>query len=189
MTVFAEDLLQDLGGREHYTTPAIDIGVTTAPYYTDKSAAIANEGAELYGGHPTHVHLLGFDTITRFFAAKYYPNFSPPFSALNPFFDGGHRLRVTLRPSEEYGTVESQKAFITQLANGDMEADGGKKEWAGQIDIVEAGEGVGVSSTRVRKAAKALDWKEVSELCTDGVAKAIQEEAVYEDDARGSKMA
>lgn len=196
MTIFAEDLLQDLHTnirtQEHkpdYTIPSMDIGVTTAPYYTDKSAAILTEGKDVYPESPVHVHLLGFDTLTRFFAAKYYPDFKPPFSALNPFFEAGHRLRVTLRPSEEYGSVESQKAFVAQLANGEMEKDGGKREWAQQIDVVEAGEGVGVSSTRVRKAAKQADWEEVDSLCTPGIGKAVREEAVYAGDDRGSKMA
>lgn len=190
MTIFAQDLLDDLKGKDQHSVPSIDIGLTNAPYYTDKSAAIEREGASIYPDQPVHVHLMGFDTITRFFAAKYYPEYHPPFSALAPFFDNGHRLRVTLRPSEEYGTVESQKAFIAQLANGDMEADGGKKEWAKQIDTVELGEEAdGVSSTRVRKAAKASDWEEVRKLCTEGVATAVREESVYESDDRGSKMA
>ncbi|KAF1347855.1 hypothetical protein BDV97DRAFT_400062 [Delphinella strobiligena] len=192
MTIFAEDLLEDLKGKEQgqHSVPCIDIGLTNAPYYTDKSAAIEREGAAVYPDRPVHVHLMGFDTITRFFAAKYYPNHDPPFSALAPFFDAGHRLRVTLRPSQEYGTVESQKAFIARLANGEMEADGGKKGWAEQIDTVELGEEAeGVSSTKVRKAAKAFDWEEVRKLCTEGVATAVREERVYESDDRGSKMA
>ena len=192
MTIFAEDLLRDLqsvANKDDYVLPAVDIGLTTAPYYTDKSLAISKEGAEHYPDSPKHVHLLGFDTITRFFAAKYYPNFNPPFSALNPYFDEGHRLRVTLRPSDEYGTVESQQEFVDSLARGDMESDGGKREWASQIEVVHAEEGDGVSSTRVRKAAKQQDWNEVQQLCTEGVAKAVKENTIYESDDRGAKMA
>ncbi|GAB7355052.1 hypothetical protein MBLNU459_g5649t1 [Dothideomycetes sp. NU459] len=189
MAVFAEDLLRDLRSAKGQEMPVVDIGVTTAPYYTDKTAAITREAADVYPDEPTHVHLLGFDTLTRIFAAKYYPKFSPPFSALNPYFDNGHKLRVTLRPSDEYGTVESQKEFIAKLGDGELETDGGKRKWAAQIEMVEAGEGVGVSSTRVRKAAKEQDWEEVQKLCTEGVSRAIREEAVYETDDRGSKMA
>jgi nicotinamide-nucleotide adenylyltransferase len=192
MTIFAEDLLkhlQTVANHQDYVLPTVDIGLTTAPYYTDKSLAISKEGAEHYPDSPKHVHLLGFDTITRFFAAKYYPNFNPPFSALNPYFDGGHRLRVTLRPSDEYGTVASQQEFIDSLARGDMESDGGKREWASQIEVVHAEEGVGVSSTRIRKAAKQQDWNEVQKLCTEGVAKAVRENSIYESDDGGAKMA
>lgn len=191
MTLFAEDLIAHLKsiGSPTYTIPAVDIGLTTAPYYTDKSAAISSEGVTTYPEKPLHVHLLGFDTITRIFAAKYYKDFDPPFSALDPFFDAGHGLRVTLRPSDEYGTVEDQRAFVKRLEEGDMEKDGGKKQWARQIEMVEAGEGVGVSSTRVRKAAKAEKWEEVNELCIEGIAKAIRENSIYGTDDRGSKMA
>ncbi|KAG9677280.1 Nucleotidylyl transferase, partial [Aureobasidium melanogenum] len=191
MTIFAEDLLKDLqsaANHKDYVLPTVDIALTTAPYYTDKSLAISKEGSEHYPDSPKHVHLLGFDTITRFFAAKYYPNFSPPLSALNPYFDAGHRLRVTLRPSDEYGTVESQQEFVNSLARGDMESDGGKREWASQIEVVHAEEGVGVSSTRVRKAAKQQDWNEVQQLCTRGVGKAVMEDTIYESDDRGAKM-
>lgn len=211
MTVFAQDLLHDLtarnedqagtygdehnenqslpGDRQAYVTPTIDIGVTTAPYYTDKSAAIRDEGHTTYPTDPVHVHILGYDTLTRILAAKYYAGFTPPLSALAPFFDGGHGLRVTLRPSDEYGSVEEQRRFIEGLAEGRMEHDGADRRWAGQIETVEAGDGVGVSSTRIRKAAKEGDWKEVEALCTEGVARAIRDEAVYEGDDRGSKMA
>lgn len=189
MTIFAEDLLKDLSKTKGQEVPVVDIGVTTAPYYTDKSVAITNEATDIYPDKPTHVHILGFDTITRIFAAKYYPKFDPPFSALNPYFDNGHKLRVTLRPSDEYGTVESQKVFIAKLGSGEMESDGGKKEWAAQIETIEAGEGVGVSSTRVRKAAKERDWEEVQKLCTDGISRAVRDGDVYKTDDRGSKMA
>lgn len=191
MTIFAEDLLRQLqqDPNADHEMPAIDIGLTNAPYYTDKSAAIADQGREVYPDRPRHVHLMGFDTITRFFAAKYYPNHDPPLSALTPFFAAGHRLRVTVRPTEEYGTLEEQKAFFTRLAEGALEKDGGKREWAEQVDVVEAAEGEGVSSTQVRKAAKDGNWAEVERLCTAGVAEAVKGSAVYDSDDRGSKMA
>ncbi|KAG9624814.1 hypothetical protein KCU64_g19599, partial [Aureobasidium melanogenum] len=83
----------------------------------------------------------------------------------------------------------SQQEFVKALARGDMESDGGKREWASQIEVVHAEEGVGVSSTRVRKAAKQQDWNEVKQLCTQGVGKAVMEDTIYESDDRGAKMA
>lgn len=190
MTIFAVDLLRHLksSSDEHSVVP-IDIGVTTVPYYTDKSAAIASEGSTWYPDQPTHIHLIGFDTLTRFFGAKYYPNHSPPFSALTPYFSAGHRLRVTLRPDDAYGTLSQQKSFIERLERGEMEPDGGKREWARQIEVVEPNERVGVSSTRVRKAAKRGDWEEVRGLCTEGVGEWVRGEGLYEEDDRGAKMA
>lgn len=189
MTIFAEDLINHLQSSEGYESTDVDIGLTNAPYYTDKSAAISSEGKDTYPASPRHIHIMGFDTITRFLAPRYYQDFDPPLSALNPYFDAGHELRVTLRPSDEYGSVQDQKEFIGKLGRGELEAEGGKPEWAKQITTVEAGDGVGVSSTRVRKAAKAQRWDEVDELCTPGIAAAVKEESIYEGDDRGAKMA
>ena len=195
MAVFAQDLINDLRDSNQisgaFHVPTIDIGLTTAPYYTDKSEAINSdaEGKQVYPDAPMHIHILGYDTLTRFFAAKYYPSFSPPLSALNPYFEAGHVLRATLRPTDEYGSVADQKEFIARLERGDMEHEGGRKEWAKQIEVVEAGAGVGVSSTKVRHAAKRGDWNEVKSLCTEGVAAAVREDQIYADDDRGAKMA
>lgn len=193
MTIFAVDLLRTLQTRPDstsYTIPPIDIGVTTAPYYTDKSLAISSspEGQHWYPSSPQHVHLLGFDTLTRFFAAKYYQSFSPPLSALEPYFAAGHGLRATLRPDDAYGSEAEQRAFVQKLADGGMEREGGKREWAERVELVDATPQAGVSSTVIRKAAKAGEWGVVGELCTEGVAGWVREEGLYEDDARGAKM-
>ncbi|PNS13989.1 hypothetical protein CAC42_6502 [Sphaceloma murrayae] len=189
MILFAQDLHSHLSSSPDHDAPHIDIGLTAAPYYTDKSTAIATDGARDYPDSPRHIHLMGFDTITRFLAAKYYPSFSPPLSALEPYFGAGHGLRVTLRPSEEFGTVEEQRAWIARLAEGELEDEGGRREWGRSIEVVEAGEGVGVSSTKVRRAAKEGEWEEVQRLCTLRVAGAVREGGFYEADDRGAKMA
>jgi nicotinamide-nucleotide adenylyltransferase len=190
MTIFAKDLIDSLEqNADGYNVVPVDIGITTVPYYTDKSAAIENEGQIWYPGSPKHVHLVGFDTLTRFFTAKYYKDFDPPFSALNPYFDTGHRLRVTLRPDDDYGTVDEQKAFLSKLENGELEKDGGKREWAQQVTLVPPNPKAGVSSTKIRKAAKAQDWDEVSRLTTPGVFEWVRWEEPYGEDDRGAKMA
>ncbi|KAK3631517.1 hypothetical protein LTR56_012273 [Elasticomyces elasticus] len=189
MTVFAADLLQTLKDSKEHSTVSIDIGVTSLPYYTDKSAAINTEGTEWYPSKPAHVHLVGYDTITRFFAPKYYPKFDPPLSALSPYFEAGHGLRVTLRPDNEFGTIEEQRAFVKRLETGEMESVGGKREWVKQVELVEPNARSGVSSTKIRKAAKRGDWEEVGELCTPGVVEYVISEGLYADDDRGAKMA
>ncbi|KAF2204217.1 Nucleotidylyl transferase [Delitschia confertaspora ATCC 74209] len=183
---------------------SIDIALTTAPYYTDKSLAIRKATPPPYPPTATHIHLLGFDTITRFLNPKYYTEAKPPLSALSRFFDkevagGENRLRVTARPydesdpaSREFGTESEQKRFVERLGEGEdreMENKGWRREWAQSIEVVDAEEGVGVSSTRIRKAAKGQEWHDVGRLCTSGVAGWIRERGLYGEDDRGVKMA
>ncbi len=207
MTLFAEDLVQELSGasstssnRSAPTIPPIsipiDIGLTTAPYYSDKSAAIDCAESSPYPKGIKHVHLVGYDTLIRFTAAKYYKDYSPPLSALAPFFEAGHKLRVTQRPanaddtsSSEFGTADEQRGYLDSLRRGELESEGFKPEWAERLDMVPGGEGVGVSSTRARKAAKRGDWEEVDKLLTPSVAGWVREMGLYKEDARGAKMA
>ena len=131
---------------------------------------------------------MGFDTLTRFFAPKYYESFSPPLSALEPYFAAGHGLRATLRPDGDYGSEDEQRAFVGNLADGGLEAEGGRREWAEMVELVEPTPKAGVSSTVVRKAAKKGEWRIVEELCTGGVAEWVREEGLYDEDDRGAKL-
>ena len=142
MTIFAADLQKTLQTPPYASTHSsdipIDIGVTKAPYYTDKAAAIATtpEGKHWYPNSPAQIHLIGFDTLTRFFAPKYYSSFNPPLSALEPYFAAGHGLRATLRPGDDFGSEEEQRAFVRNLADRGLEAEGGKMEWAERVELV-----------------------------------------------------
>lgn len=223
MTVFARDLqdffasLREKGqGQEHEQEQeqhkdekdeekqhpmAIDIGVTKHPFYTDKSRAIESEGYLYHPGtHPRHIHLLGYDTLTRFFTAKYYiqQDFDPPFVALQPYFDKGHELRVTLRPdssssspsalgasSVEKGNVEEEDqktSFLQTLTDpqGEMQKNGAQAKWARQIEFVSPHDAeMGVSSTRIREAVGKGEWEVVRELCTPRVAGWVEREGLY----------
>lgn len=177
---------------------AIDIGVTKYPFYTDKSRAIESEqGQKLYPTHPRHIHLLGYDTLTRIFTAKYYiqqqQRFNPPFAALQPYFDKGYELRVTLRPSSSSSSAgptssssvekEDQKtSFLCNLTNpqGEMQKNGAQALWARQIEFVSPQSAeMGVSSTRIREAVKRGEWEVVRELCTPRVARWVEREGLY----------
>ena len=200
MTMFAEDLSQSLKTADPPLSPdvssvSIDIGLTKEPYYSDKSAAIADATPPVYPSKPIHVHLVGYDTLIRFCNPKYYPKHDPPLSALKPFFDASHKLRVTQRPadasdesSNDFGTTEEQARYLEDLKLGKHEEAGFAPTWGNNIDMVEAEEGVGVSSTRVRKAAKERQWDIVDQLCTKGVAAWIKDQALYSEDASGKKM-
>ena len=195
MIMCAEDLQAD---PRHSSKVHIDIGLTTAPYYTDKSLAIENEDPTTYPSRPTHVHLLGYDTLTRFLAPKYYKEYDPPLSAVAPFFETGHKLLVLLRPDSSSDnavtgdTEEEQRKYISDLAHGSLAKEGLKPQWASQISILKGervSEAAGISSTVIRKAAKQHDWNSVSQMCTPGVAEWIKDQGLYESDASGAKMA
>lgn len=200
MTVFAQDLSQSLKSATppldaELSDVSIDIGLTKEPYYSDKSAAISSASPPFYSSSPIHVHLVGYDTLIRFCNPKYYPKYEPPLSALKPFFDANHKLRVTQRPadandasSNEFGSIEEQNKYIEDLRNGRREHEGFESAWGDNIDMTQADEGVGISSTRIRNAAKDNDWNQVGELCTEGVAAWIRDQTLYSEDASGKKM-
>lgn len=182
---------------DHHQPMAIDVGVTKYPFYTDKSRAIESEG---YPTHPRHIHLLGYDTLTRIFTAKYYiqQNFNPPFAALQPYFDKGYELRVTLRPdstsssssagptsSSSSSSVEKEDqktSFLSNLTDprGEMQKNGARANWARQIEFVSPQDAeMGVSSTRIREAVGKGEWEVVRELCTPRVAGWVEREGLY----------
>lgn len=121
----------------------------------------------------------------RIFTPKYY-DADPPLSALDSFFETCG-LRVTVRPDEasvEGVSIEKQLAWANDvLGKGDLAEAGAKKQWQDRIDIVEADEEqLGVSSTKIRKAVKDGDWKEVKRLCSPGVAEYIREMQPYPEE-------
>lgn len=185
--------------KDDHHPMAIDIGVTKYPFYTDKSRAIESEqGQKFYPTHPRHIHLLGYDTLTRIFTAKYYiqQNFNPPFVALQPYFDKGYELRVTLRPdstsagptsssSSSVDNVEKEDqktSFLQTLTDpqGEMQKNGARANWARQIEFVSPQSAeMGVSSTRIREAVGKGEWEVVRELCTPRVARWVEREGLY----------
>lgn len=189
MELFANDLRSHLAttagtpevpqDKQLQLVPAVDIGVTKKPYFVDKASSIETSGC-----YPTpleQVHLTGYDTLIRIFNSKYYP----PNCTLQPLsaLFSQHRLRVTLRPSDEWGTREEQEGFLHALARGDREAEGGQREWAQKIQLVE-GRAPGqppVSSTKAREASQSapadLDW-----LVPDEVRHFVLSERPYSSD-------
>jgi nicotinamide-nucleotide adenylyltransferase len=185
MSIFAEDLRQamrsSLSDEERdKTQPAVDIGVTKHPYFVDKAKAISESG--LYPATTTQVHLTGFDTLIRILDPKYYPP-SHTLAPLEPFLSQ-HRLRVTFRTDADWGDQEAQKAYLSALAKGEREAEGGKREWAEMVELVDGrlGDEEVISSTRVREAAKSGDRETLMKLVTNGVASWVLQEKLYIDD-------
>lgn len=182
----------------------VDIGLTTHPYFHDKSAAIAaspdydfltQEGDEEGRPHTSQVFLAGYDTLIRIFTPKYYispvpkagvdppqPEKTPMQMALDPFFARA-RLRATMRTDDDWGGREDQLGYLERILHGDeLEEVGGRREWARRVELVEGtsggGDGGAVSSTLAREAVKAGDWGRLRELVPGGVASLIEKEAV-----------
>ncbi|KZF25779.1 hypothetical protein L228DRAFT_259155 [Xylona heveae TC161] len=82
----------------------------------------------------TQVWLTGYDTLTRIMDPKYYlPTHT--LAPLEPFLSA-HRIRATLRPGDSWGGRAEQEAYLHNLAAGEREHEGGKKEWAQRIELV-----------------------------------------------------
>ena len=179
------------------SVPVIDIGITKEPYFTDKANCIAE--SNIYtpvSPNPEdvveQVHITGFDTLTRIFTSKYYPNHDPPLSALAPFLSR-HRIHATIRVESsstndrdlesEFGTVEKQRAYLDGIAHGSLEGEGLKREWAERVELVvdESGEADGVSSTEARGCVVNEKNQELGRYVGEGVKDWILRRGIYRE--------
>ena len=186
MSVLASDLQKRLyesnvkqNAQEGDGVP-VDIGVCKPPLFVDKVKAIAEGG--VYGENVEQVHLLGYDTFTKLMDPKYYP----PRHSLEPLqtlFRRG-RVRVMMRAEGNSGKVEGkeQVEYLRRLRDGDREYEGGRREWAERVELIDPEKDAeGVSSTRVRDVV--LKGKEGLEgLVTKGVSEWIDQKGLYKDD-------
>lgn len=193
MQIFAHEVLDAVAhpGEDHKAgvleggEVVVDVGITKAAMFIDKSNALENheyyryKDAEGIRQPMEQVHLTGFDTLIRLLDTKYYPP-EHNLKSLNSLFEK-HRVRVTRREDDAWGGREAQDEYVDKIRDGGRRDDGAKREWADRIDLVEGrkeGEEV-VSSTRVREAAKAEDEKALKYLVSDKVAKWIMDEKLY----------
>ncbi|EDN09071.1 cytidylyltransferase [Histoplasma capsulatum] len=186
MRIFAEDIQSALeqvsvhsdnvqGNQQR--APTVDIGITKLPYFIDKAAAIST--SNFYPGSPEQILLTGYDTLERIFDCKYYP----PEHTLQPLsqFFAQHRLRVTFRPDSEWGGRKDQELFLQNLAQGARESDGGKREWAQRIELVE-GAKTGeedMSSTKARNAAVSNDVNALEKFVTPDICDWVVSQRLY----------
>ncbi|CAG8280134.1 unnamed protein product [Penicillium olsonii] len=191
MDLFARDLRARLAespafaatGLTHAVEnlPLVDIGVTRKPYFVDKAAAI--EHSDSYPVALEQVHLTGYDTLIRIFNAKYYPP-THTLTPLEPFLSK-HRLRVTMRPSDEWGGPEEQLGWMEALARGDRDAEGAQREWAQRIQLVPGRppSEQPVSSTLAREALTS-DLDDLNRLVPDQVRDFLLSEHPYSGNSK-----
>ncbi|KAI4180305.1 MAG: hypothetical protein LQ346_007025 [Caloplaca aetnensis] len=187
MTLLAQDILDEYSNAssDHAADDAlaVDVGVTKKPFFHDKALCIEESG--YYSDaktreQPQQVHLLGFDSLVRLLDTKYYG----PEHTLAPVeaLFGRHRIRVTRRTEEgdKYGTVKEQDRLRKALEEGERESEGGKREWAQKIEMVD-GEGEAVSSTKARISANVGDWPDVERLVGRRVRQWVERENLYKE--------
>lgn len=181
------------GGDTQHDELAIDIALSTKPYFHEKSAAI--DSANFYkakeGQRMEQIILVGYDTLIRILNPKYYGTPAAPGGqegadtpmqeALSPFFSRA-KLRVTMRTDDEWGSSDEQIAYLKDLLHdGGLSRAGGSQEWGDRIELVvgrKEGEDI-VSSTYARDAAKKQDWARLDKMVTPNVRNLIEQEKIY----------
>lgn len=205
MQAFARDIRRQCEREQVQETKeevgglGIDVGLTSHPYFHDKSAAIASSGCYDEQGTDAsqepqceQIVLAGYDTLIRIFNPKYYEapleggadGRTPIQSALDPFFARA-RLRITMRTDADWGNKAEQLAYVDGLLHGDeLDKVGGRRNWAERVELVEGrreeeGEEV-VSSTLAREAAGRKDWEGLKSLVPEEVAKVVESDELYD---------
>lgn len=185
-------------GRGHGEGLSVDLGLSTLPYFHEKSAAIAESefyrgegsgGGDGGDGKMEQLILVGYDTLVRIFNPKYYGSpgsvadgVTSMQRALAPFFARA-RLRVTLRTDDEWGGEGEQRAYLENLWKAEgLGGAGGSREWGGRIEMVEGrrvGADIIISSTYARAAARDRDLDRLGAMVTPGVKWWIDQERLY----------
>ncbi|KAI0457305.1 hypothetical protein F5B21DRAFT_465030 [Xylaria acuta] len=173
---------------------AVDIAVTTEPYFHAKAQAIAVsdfycgvEGSDQpesavsvdNAAESEQVYLTGYDTVIRIFNPKYYPNNSMK-ACLDPFFAHA-RLRVTMRTDDNWGDTAAQISYLDELRASKLEEAGGRVEWVDRIEMVQGrkeDEAI-ISSTKVRDAVRMQDWEALRVLVGEDIVSWIRENSLY----------
>jgi nicotinamide-nucleotide adenylyltransferase len=184
MRLFALDLLDYPAGGDEVKAKAaptlgeaglaVDLGLTTLPYFHDKSRAIAESG--VYEEECQQVVLAGYDTLIRIFNPKYYGEGGLR-AALDPLFARA-RLRITMRTGDGWGGRQEQVEYLQSLRTGRLAEAGGRVEWCDRVDLVEGGPEV-VSSTKVREAAERADVGTLDALVSSRVGGFVLEKKLY----------
>ena len=158
---------------------AVDLGVTTFPYFHDKAAAIsASSFYQVENVQPGMTFLVGFDTLIRILNPKYYKLGIE--KELDPFFKAAG-LRVTVREDDEWGSAEEQRRWLDRLKDDKDNALNGdaicREEWLDKVVMVE-GMGKSISSSRVRNCVQSGEGS-LDGLVGDEVRQWMEEANLY----------
>lgn len=182
MDAFGRQLLEDVAASDGEEDLEIDVAVTTMPFFHEKSQAMAAQYSAS-SPPPQQTFLAGFDTLIRIFNPKYYGGGDGGMqAALGPFFEAA-RLRVTLRPDDEWGSAEEQMAYVRGGGGLKLQEVGGDDAWLGRVDVVEGvGEVVSSSMVRAMVGRGGAEWeKEVERVVGREVREWIEREGLYRE--------
>lgn len=152
------------------------VGLLNDPTFAGKSKTIHAYLSTKFPGRPKPElrFVIGADTLTRFFADRYYTKTPGGMdAAMRTFFeDEGCTLISARRGGDEEKRNEEELM---------------KNEWARNMvekgKVIIAGTGledrVGISSTKVRNAVKDNNWETVDALVVPEIAKYIRESGLY----------
>ncbi|KAK3988979.1 hypothetical protein QBC44DRAFT_350889 [Cladorrhinum sp. PSN332] len=208
-------LIGPRGGEIGLRGISVDIALSTLPYFHEKSQAISEN--EFYRGTSStspsgewsgrlrpraqnaaeqdqepvtkQVMLVGYDTVIRVFNPKYYRSEEGNGiqKALGPLFDRA-KLRVTLRPDDQWGKISEQKQYIKSLFKPkNVKEVGIDPSWESEIQLVKFPTGWSsynaVSSTNARKAAKEEDEAVLKKMLTETVREWVVREGLYREES------
>ena len=163
----------------------IDVGVTKKAMFMEKAQVIEESGFYRLPpgakGEVEQVHLTGYDTLIRLLDTKYYPP-GHTLAPLKTLFEK-HRIRVTRRPSDWWGSMDSQDGYLKNLASGGFEQVGARREWGDRIQLVDGKLEKWqprISSSRVRDEVRPGNIKNVIDKVPKSILDHIVEQRLYE---------
>ncbi|GAA6012613.1 hypothetical protein JCM10207_009057 [Rhodosporidiobolus poonsookiae] len=159
----------------------VAVALLDAPTFVQKSRVLKRELTELVreqtGGEEVEVKLdflVGWDTLIRIFAPRYYQPPNPDLTtSMNAFLrDDGSSVSCARRgdvsPEEEHAFLESDEV----------------KPWGSQVRLfdLEAEAVKGISSTEIRRAVKEQRWQDVRrDVPFEGVVEIVRREGLYRE--------
>jgi len=156
----------------------VDIALTKHARFLDKSEELNRH----YREAEEQTFITGYDTLVRLLDTRYYP-MAYTLDPLRGFFER-NRVRCVLRDGDAWGGKESQREYVCAIARGEREREGCRREWAGKIELVEGTEeSAGVSSTKVREAARGGDREELGRYLTNPVMDWVLQRRLYTEHA------
>ncbi|GAA5976567.1 hypothetical protein JCM5350_006684 [Sporobolomyces pararoseus] len=187
----SQNVVEDKGGERGQVWNNVAVAVLDAATFVKKAEILTQEIPKLLQGEgegdvikPNLVFPVGWDTLIRIFATRYYPPPGPGLSSsMETLFSKNQSRLVCARrggtTAQQHRDQDEEREFLSRPE---------VYEWVemGKLKIVDLGtdnEKVkGISSTEIRNAVKEDDWDKVEEMVPfPSVIEVIQKERLYRE--------